>query len=104
MRADLQPVFRSDQLVPLLYGYWARLEDLQNIQQEGKRIPGGISGRIENVDLTRELLERHMLALASTDPEAARELYQELKVSRVWVIARFAEKLKRELALSTAKE
>jgi hypothetical protein len=97
MPVDPETIFRSSQLVPLLYGYWARLEDLQNIQQAGKRISGGISYRIQDVNLTRQVLEDRILSLATSDPEAAQELYGELCVSQISEITQFAQQLKLRL-------
>lgn len=91
-------VDRSAQEIAIgFYGYWYRLQDLQALQLSGKRIPGGLSGRIELANLHWQLANRELDALVASDPAKARAVQDWLEVSENEVIRHKAQELKAQL-------
>jgi hypothetical protein len=97
MHDDTNQPTRTSELVPLLYGYRARLHDLQDAQRAGVRVSGGLGIRIQIASAFQQLIEDRILALAAIDLDAAQGIYDELRMSRDAGIAVFAERLKASL-------
>jgi hypothetical protein len=63
------------------YGYWYRLQDMQQLQAGGKRIPGGLSGRIELANLHWQMANHAFDDLVHRDPAKARAVQEWLALS-----------------------
>jgi hypothetical protein len=74
------------EVVASFYGYWYRLQDLQELQLRGQRVPGGLSGRIELASLHWQMANKSIESLVDTDPVKARAIQEWLAVSSVPVI------------------
>lgn len=95
---DLLERLSASNILTLYHGAWSRLRDLQELQATGRRIPGGLSGRIHLAHLNWIAINDALKQLAEHDPDKARAVQEDLAISSIDVMRDKAKAMQRILA------